>query len=121
LPALLALIAVTAGCRIDMHMQPYYRPMAKSDFFPDGRSARLPVDGTVARGDLRDFRELVHSLRSGAANVGGVRLCQNLTALRDVTAKDLRQMGPGYLETIESELARLENALEQAMLQARRG
>jgi two-component system sensor histidine kinase RpfC len=75
----------------------------------------------VARGDLRDFRELVHSLRSGAANVGGVRLCQNLTALRDVTAKDLRQMGPGYLETIETELARLENALEQAMLQARRG
>jgi len=54
LPALLALIAVTAGCRIDMHMQPYYRTMAKSDFFPDGRSARLPVEGTVARGDLRE-------------------------------------------------------------------
>ncbi len=54
LPALLALIAFTAGCRLDMHMQPYYRPMAKSDFFPDGRSARLPVEGTVARGDLRE-------------------------------------------------------------------
>jgi hypothetical protein len=40
LPALLALIAVTAGCRIDMHIQPYYRPMAKSDFFADDRSAR---------------------------------------------------------------------------------
>src|SRR6266481_2326192 len=53
LPALLALIFVTAGCRIDMHIQPYYRPLAKSDFFPDGRSARNPVDGTVARGDLR--------------------------------------------------------------------
>jgi mono/diheme cytochrome c family protein len=54
LPALLALIFVTAGCRIDMHIQPYYRPLAKSDFFADGRSARNPVDGTVARGDLRD-------------------------------------------------------------------
>ena len=42
--ALLVLIAVTAGCRLDMHTQPYYRTMAKSDFFPDGRSARLPVD-----------------------------------------------------------------------------
>jgi mono/diheme cytochrome c family protein len=52
--ALLALIVVTAGCRIDMHIQPYYRPLAKSDFFADGRSARYPVDGTVARGDLRD-------------------------------------------------------------------
>jgi mono/diheme cytochrome c family protein len=53
LPALLALICVTAGCRIDMHIQPYNRPLSKSDFFADGRSARLPVDGTVARGDLR--------------------------------------------------------------------
>jgi len=53
-PVLLALIFVTAGCRIDMHIQPYYRPLAKSDFFSDGRSARNPVDGTVARGDLRE-------------------------------------------------------------------
>jgi mono/diheme cytochrome c family protein len=52
--ALLALIFATAGCRIDMHIQPYYRPLAKSDFFADRRSARNPVDGTVARGDLRE-------------------------------------------------------------------
>jgi mono/diheme cytochrome c family protein len=51
---LLALVAITAGCRIDMHIQPYYRPMAKSDFFADDRSARMPVEGTVARGDLRE-------------------------------------------------------------------
>ncbi len=54
LPGLLALIALTAGCRLDMHLQPYYRPLAKSDFFADNRSARLPVDGTVARGDLHE-------------------------------------------------------------------
>jgi cbb3-type cytochrome c oxidase subunit III len=54
LPPLLALIAITAGCRIDMHIQPYYRPFAKSDFFADDRSARMPVEGTVARGDLRE-------------------------------------------------------------------
>jgi mono/diheme cytochrome c family protein len=54
LPTVLALIFVTAACRIDMHIQPYYRPLAKSDFFADGRSARNPVDGTVARGDLRE-------------------------------------------------------------------
>jgi mono/diheme cytochrome c family protein len=53
LPALLALVTFTAGCRLDMHIQPYYRPMAKSDFFVDDRSARMPVEGTVARGDLR--------------------------------------------------------------------
>jgi DNA-directed RNA polymerase subunit K/omega len=54
LPALLALIAGTAGCRLDMHLQPYYRPLAKSDFFADDRSARMPVEGTIARGDLRE-------------------------------------------------------------------
>ncbi len=54
LPALLLLAAVTVGCRQDMHIQPYYRPLAKSDFFNDDRSARLPVEGTVARGDLHE-------------------------------------------------------------------
>ncbi|HEY4843691.1 MAG TPA: cytochrome c [Terriglobales bacterium] len=54
LPALLALIAVAGGCRIDMHLQPYYRTFAKSDFFADDRSARMPVEGTVARGDLHE-------------------------------------------------------------------
>ncbi len=53
LPAILLLIGATAGCRLDMHIQPYYRPLAKSDFFADDRSARLPVEGTVARGDLQ--------------------------------------------------------------------
>ena len=54
LPAIVVLIGVTAGCRLDMHIQPYYRPLAKSDFFNDDRSARLPVEGTVARGDLQE-------------------------------------------------------------------
>jgi mono/diheme cytochrome c family protein len=54
LPALLVLTALTVGCRQDMHIQPYYRPLAKSDFFNDDRSARQPVEGTVARGDLRE-------------------------------------------------------------------
>ncbi len=37
-----------------MHDQPKYIPLRSSDFFPDGRSARPPVEGTVARGQLRD-------------------------------------------------------------------
>jgi len=42
-----------AGCRLDMHVQPKYLPLEPSDFFADGRSARQPVAGTVARGELR--------------------------------------------------------------------
>jgi hypothetical protein len=48
----LALVILTAGCRIDMHVQPRENPLAKSDFFPDHRSARPLVEGTVARGEL---------------------------------------------------------------------
>ncbi len=34
--------------------QPRYGPLAASDFFTDGRSARPLVEGTVARGQLRE-------------------------------------------------------------------
>ena len=43
-----------AGCRNDMHDQPRFKPLQESDFYPDLRSARAPVEGTVARGDLRE-------------------------------------------------------------------
>ena len=45
---------LAAGCRQDMHDQPKFKPYAKSDFFADQRSARPFVDGTIARGHLRD-------------------------------------------------------------------
>ena len=50
----LTLAMAAAGCRIDMHVQPRVNPLARSDFFTDQRSARPPVEGTVARGQLRD-------------------------------------------------------------------
>jgi mono/diheme cytochrome c family protein len=45
---------LVAGCRQDMHDQPKFKPYAKSDFFADGRSARPLLEGTIARGHLRD-------------------------------------------------------------------
>jgi mono/diheme cytochrome c family protein len=41
-----------------MHDQPRYKPLAKSDFFDDGRASRSLVEGTVARGQLRDDEHL---------------------------------------------------------------
>lgn len=49
----LGLLAL-AGCRQDMHDQPRFKPLAKSDFYADLRSARPPVEGTVARGQLHE-------------------------------------------------------------------
>lgn len=52
--ALLVLIALTTACRIDMHVQPRENPLSRSDFYPDQRSARPLVEGTVARGQLHE-------------------------------------------------------------------
>jgi mono/diheme cytochrome c family protein len=46
-------LLLVAGCRQDMHDGPNYRKYRESNFFADGRSARMPVDNTVARGHLR--------------------------------------------------------------------
>ena len=52
--ALIAVAAVmlTMACRLDMHVQPRQNPLSYSDFYADHRSARPPVEGTVARGQL---------------------------------------------------------------------
>ncbi len=51
---LLAAIAALPGCRLDMQVQPKQNPLSRSDFFSDQRSERPPVEGTVARGQLRE-------------------------------------------------------------------
>ncbi len=50
----IAAALLVAGCRQDMHDQPRFQEYEGSKFFADGRSARPPVDGTVARGHLDD-------------------------------------------------------------------
>jgi cytochrome c len=47
---LILLIAV--GCA-DMKDQPRVEPLEESLFYADGSSARMPVEGTIARGQLR--------------------------------------------------------------------
>jgi hypothetical protein len=55
----------SSGCRQDMHDQPRYEAMEASGFFTDGRSARPPVAGTVARGQLRDDAHLYEGKVAG--------------------------------------------------------
>jgi mono/diheme cytochrome c family protein len=48
-----ASLALSAGCRQDMHNQPKYRPLRESAFFANGSSARPQIEGTIARGTLQ--------------------------------------------------------------------
>lgn len=50
---MLCLLLFACGCQQQMANQPSYRPLEPASFFPDGRSARPFVEGTVARGHLR--------------------------------------------------------------------
>jgi hypothetical protein len=55
---LLPLLLLLAACRQDMHDQPKAKALRGSAFFSDGRSARPAVEGTVARGMLREDTHL---------------------------------------------------------------
>ena len=46
-------LVVLVGCQQKMAEQPRYEPLEPSAFFPDGRSSRPPVPGTVARDQLQ--------------------------------------------------------------------
>ena len=90
-------------------------------FCTDGRRLLEHLRHAIAEGDLRAFKELSHSLRSGAANVGAARLCQTLTSLRDITGKELRQNGAGYIEKLQTEFAKLETTLGRMIRETRIG
>jgi mono/diheme cytochrome c family protein len=68
---MVALTLVTLACRQDMHDQPRYKPLARSTFFGDERSARPRVPGTVARGHLPGD-PVLETGKSGAAFVTAV-------------------------------------------------
>jgi mono/diheme cytochrome c family protein len=53
-PCLAALVCATIGCQQEMANQPRYKPLAASNVFPNGAASRLPVPGTIARGQLQD-------------------------------------------------------------------
>jgi mono/diheme cytochrome c family protein len=50
---ILAAAVLLPGCQQKMADQPRYKPLAKSAFFGDDRSARPAVEGAVARGALQ--------------------------------------------------------------------
>jgi mono/diheme cytochrome c family protein len=54
LTGLAAVCCALLGCHTDMQNQPRYEPLEASTFFEDGMASRPPVDGTVARGQLRE-------------------------------------------------------------------
>ena len=47
LSAILVLCLLTTACQQEMARQPSYRPLERTEFFPDGRASRPLVEGTM--------------------------------------------------------------------------
>ncbi|HWG43988.1 MAG TPA: cytochrome c [Gemmataceae bacterium] len=62
----MGLCLLTTACQQDMARQPYYRPLEETSFFPDGRSSRPLVDGTVPRGQLLEQSPILTYRRDSA-------------------------------------------------------
>jgi len=58
------ILFLLAGCRQDMHNQPKFKPLRISEFFPDGRSARPLVAGTVDRSQVNEDPAYVTGLEN---------------------------------------------------------
>ena len=68
---LVGLALSTVACRQDMHDQPKYRGLQASALWPDGKAARPLVEGTIARGRLRQDPHLFQG-RAGDAFAPGL-------------------------------------------------
>jgi mono/diheme cytochrome c family protein len=69
-PALLAFCLLPfafflSSCRRDMQDQPKMKPYRSSVFFRDGLSTRPPIDGTIARGFLKNDTEFFTGKKAG--------------------------------------------------------
>jgi two-component system sensor histidine kinase RpfC len=77
------------------------------DFVTDAASLIGEMRAAVTAPDLAMLRDRAHALRSGAANVGAIRLHRLLLGVRDLTPHDVEERGIETLQEIETEFARV--------------
>ena len=83
--AFLWLIAV--GCRRDMQDQPKVKPLRGASFFADGLGSRQPIEGTIARGQLREDVEFYTGKKARAANAVATPAQQQTAGAQNVAAQ----------------------------------
>ena len=87
--ASLWLIMVSAGCRRDMQDQPKIKPLRGTTFFNDGLGSRQPIEGTIARGYLRDDKPEYYTgkkSKSGTATAAATPGQQQIAGNQQQTA-----------------------------------
>jgi hypothetical protein len=82
-------------------------------FRGDAREIMQRIVRAAAMADAVAFTRGLQALRNAAANLGAVRLCDVILALRDVGMPELREQGSALVQRLADELARFEAALNE--------
>ena len=96
LGALVAISLSSISCRQDMHDQPKYRalrPIDQVGLINDERSARPQVEGTVARGQLREDVEFYTGKLAGSQSNAAPNAAQPAAAAQTGAAQQASQAG----------------------------
>ncbi|HYM72815.1 MAG TPA: HAMP domain-containing sensor histidine kinase [Stellaceae bacterium] len=87
-------------------------------FRADAKEIMHRIVRAAAAADGSSFARGLHAMRSCAANLGGLRLCELLLSLREVSAPELREQGSVLVQRLGDELARLDAALADFLPEA---
>lgn len=80
-------------------------------FTADAAAVLAAMARAADSGDVEEFRDQAHALRSCAANVGAQRVYHTCLAWREIDGGDLSGNGAAYLAGLEAELAQATAAL----------
>jgi len=81
------------------------------DFLEDAEERLISLDVAVSERDIQAYRDAVHALRSGAANLGARALFELCSLLQDLPAADLPQHGRLNVTRLSAEIDRTRKAL----------
>lgn len=82
-----------------------------ADFNRDTEALLVELRQSAKAGDVNLFREQLHAMRSGAANIGARRIYKMCLSWRHIGERELEQRGTDYLAKLTNEFEQVRDAL----------
>jgi two-component system sensor histidine kinase RpfC len=82
-----------------------------ADFNRDTETLLGDLKRSAKSGDVNAFREQLHAMRSGAANIGARRIYKMSLSWRHIGERELDQRGNDYLAKLGAEFEQVREAL----------
>jgi two-component system sensor histidine kinase RpfC len=88
-------------------------------FFVDAEAVLVELRHAVTLGDVDAFRDQLHAVRSGAANIGAQAVYELCLAWRQIGAEELARSGAAHVGAIEAEFTRAKDAAQTYLARAK--